>query len=55
MSNEEKAQANKELFRKRVRKDPKLINAYMLVHSDKSGLHLNLADGVGENAMPTPE
>lgn len=55
MSNEEKAQAIEELFRKQVRKDSRLINAYMLVHSDKSGLHLSLADGVGENGRPTPE
>ncbi len=44
-----------DLFRKRVRKDPKIKNAYLLVHSDKSGLHLNLAEGTGENGKPTPQ
>lgn len=42
------------LFRNRVRKDKKLKNAFLLVHSDKFGYHLNLADGVGEKASPSP-
>lgn len=41
-------------FRKKVRKDPRIKNAYLLVHSDKSGLHLNLAEGAGENGKPAP-
>lgn len=43
------------LFRKQVRKDKKITNAYLLVHSDKSGLHLNIADGLGENDKPDPQ
>ncbi|TVQ65872.1 MAG: class C beta-lactamase-related serine hydrolase [Balneolaceae bacterium] len=43
------------LFRDQVRKDKKLKNAYLLVHSEKRGLHLNLADGTGENAAPNPQ
>lgn len=49
------ASAIEALFRKTVRKDPKVINAYLLVHSDKSGLHVNLAEGTGENGEPMPE
>jgi hypothetical protein len=33
------------LFRKQVLKDPRVINASLLVHSGKTGLHLNLAEG----------
>jgi hypothetical protein len=32
-------------FRQKVRKDPNLRNAYLLVHSDRLGIHLNLAEG----------
>ena len=42
------------LFRKQVLKDPKVKNAYLLVHSDKTGLHLNLAEGPGDNGKPRP-
>ena len=42
------------LFRKQVLRDPKIKNAYLLVHSDKTGLHLNLAEGTGENGKPNP-
>ncbi len=53
-SNAEKS-AIEVLFRKQVRKDPKIRNAYLLVHTDKSGLHLNLAEGAGENGKPSPQ
>lgn len=42
------------LFRKQVRKDKKIKNAYLLVHSNKTGLHLNIAKGPGENGEPNP-
>jgi hypothetical protein len=32
-------------FRKKVQKDPKIGNAYLLVHSDRLGIHLNIAEG----------
>jgi D-alanyl-D-alanine carboxypeptidase len=32
-------------FRKRVQKDPKIHNAYLLVHSEQRGIHLNVAEG----------
>ncbi|MCG2590915.1 serine hydrolase domain-containing protein [Rhodohalobacter sulfatireducens] len=41
-------------FRKKVRKDKKIVNAYLLLHSNKTGLHLNLAEGPGENNKPNP-
>ncbi|MGF7050068.1 D-alanyl-D-alanine carboxypeptidase [Paenibacillus sp. DS2015] len=34
-----------DLFRKTVHKDPRIYNAYMLVHSDKLGIHWNRAEG----------
>ncbi len=43
------------LFRKQVGKDPKIKNAYLLVHSEKTGLHLNLAEGAGENSKSNPQ
>jgi D-alanyl-D-alanine carboxypeptidase len=43
------------LFRKQVRRDQKVKNAYLLVQSEKTGLHLNLAEGPGENGKPTPQ
>ena len=42
------------LFRKQVRKDPQVKNAYLVVHSDQAGLHINLAEGTGDNGIPTP-
>jgi D-alanyl-D-alanine carboxypeptidase len=35
-------------FRKLVNADEKIHNAYLLVHSDRSGFHLNLAEGETE-------
>jgi D-alanyl-D-alanine carboxypeptidase len=44
--NKAEAQARiEEYFRKTVRKDRGLRNAYLLVHSDRLGIHLNLAEG----------
>ncbi len=43
------------LFRKQVRKDPRVRNAYLLVHSDRTGLHINLAEGAGDNGAPAPQ
>ena len=37
------------LFRNTVRKDHKIHNAYLLVHSDKLGIHLNIAEGATNN------
>ncbi|MBA7500164.1 hypothetical protein ES704_03157 [subsurface metagenome] len=34
-----------EYFTKIVQKDPKIYNAYLLVHSEKLGIHLNIAEG----------
>ncbi|MDW7681099.1 MAG: serine hydrolase domain-containing protein, partial [bacterium] len=43
------------LFRKQVPEDPKVKNAFLLVHSDKTGLHINLSEGTGDNGKPTPQ
>jgi D-alanyl-D-alanine carboxypeptidase len=43
------------LFRETVLRDRNLINAYLLVHSNRTGLHLNLAEGPGENGRPNPQ
>ena len=43
------------VFRKQVRKDPRVKNAYLLVHSEKTGLHINLAEGPGEDGKPNPQ
>ncbi|MCH1627047.1 serine hydrolase domain-containing protein [Ferdinandcohnia quinoae] len=42
-------------FRKMVRKDDKIHNAYLLVHSEKHGIHLNLAVGSSEGVDAHPE
>jgi D-alanyl-D-alanine carboxypeptidase len=43
------------LFRNKVKGDSNVTNAYLLVHSEKTGLHLNLAEGPGENGKPNPD
>jgi D-alanyl-D-alanine carboxypeptidase len=43
------------LFREQVRKDPKIVNAFLLVHSDRLGVHVNVASGSGEGSAPAPE
>jgi len=43
------------LFRKQVRKDPKAKNAYLLVHSNNTGLHINLAEGSENNSKTSPQ
>lgn len=55
MNHNAEASAIEALFRKQVRKDPRVRNAYLLVHSDRTGLHINLAEGPGENGKPTPQ
>jgi D-alanyl-D-alanine carboxypeptidase len=55
MNHSAKTSPIKVFFRKQVRKDPKVKNAYLLVHSDKTGLHINLSEGVGDNGKPTPQ
>ncbi len=36
-------------------KRPRVRNAYLLVHSDRTGLHINLAEGAGDNGAPAPQ
>jgi hypothetical protein len=42
------------LFRKQVKKGTKIKNAILLVHSDNTGLHLNISEGPGDNGKPEP-
>ena len=43
------------LFRQQVQSDKKVKNAYLLVHSDKLNIHLNIAEGETENIKANPE
>ena len=54
MSTEKKAQIEA-LFRKQVEKDSKVENAYLLVHSDKLNLHLNIAAGSTGEVPANPQ
>ena len=42
-------------FRKQVKKDSKIRNAYLLVHSEKEGIHLNIAEGSTNNMPANPQ
>ena len=55
MNKEEVQIAIKELFSKKVQKDSKIHNGYLLVHSDKLGLHLNLAEGLTQDIPASPQ
>ncbi len=44
-----------DMFRKQVRKDSKVKNAYLLVNSDKLDLHLNIAEGYTGNIPADPQ
>ncbi|MEX0685482.1 MAG: serine hydrolase domain-containing protein [Balneolales bacterium] len=43
------------LFRKKIKKDSKVKNAYLLVHSDKCHIHINLAEGTTGEIQSTPQ
>ncbi len=42
-------------FRKQVRKDSKIKNAYLLVHSEKEDIHINIAEGSTGNMPANPQ
>jgi D-alanyl-D-alanine carboxypeptidase len=42
-------------FRKQVRNDKNVRSAFLLVHSEKLGIHLSLAEGGTEGRPATPE
>lgn len=44
-----------QLFKNKVSRDKKISNAYMLIHSDKLGIHLNMAEGTTEKVPATPQ
>ena len=54
MGKEETEKSIENAFRKKVKKDPKINNAYLLVHSDKLGLHLNIAEGSTDDMPADP-
>lgn len=43
------------LFRERVQRDPLIRNAYLLIHSDKLGLSVNLAEGASGDLPAHPQ
>ncbi|SIQ45109.1 D-alanyl-D-alanine carboxypeptidase [Alkalispirochaeta americana] len=43
------------LFHRHVERDPTIRNAYLLVHSDTLGIHMNLAAGPGEGQGVSPQ
>lgn len=45
MNKEKILEAMESSFRKKVKKDPKVKNAYLLVHMEKADFHLHLAEG----------
>jgi CubicO group peptidase (beta-lactamase class C family) len=54
MNNKEAESLISELFKSKVKKDPKIRNAFLFVHSDKLGIHLNLAEGVTQGSKSNP-
>lgn len=43
-----------EAFRRQVKKDKRVKNAYLLVHSERNGIHLNIAEGKTDNFIAQP-
>jgi D-alanyl-D-alanine carboxypeptidase len=42
-------------FRNIVKKDQKVSNAYLLIHSQRTGIHMNIAEGMTGNVQAVPE
>jgi len=55
MKKEEAVRLMENKFRERVNKDPRIRNAYMLVHSEKNNIHLNIAEGQTEGMPANPQ
>lgn len=51
----EKIKKIEDMFRNQVRKDSKVKNAYLLVHSQKFGVHMNIAEGFTGNIPANPQ
>lgn len=43
------------MFRKKVQRDTKIHNAYLLVHSEKLGIHMKLSDGTTDGQPTHPD
>jgi D-alanyl-D-alanine carboxypeptidase len=54
MTHNKEISSIEDLFRKQVKKDARIKNAYLLVHSNRTGLHVNISEGPGENGKPDP-
>jgi D-alanyl-D-alanine carboxypeptidase len=54
MTHNKEISSIEDLFRKQVKKDVRIKNAFLLVHSDRTGIHLNISEGPGENGKPDP-
>src|SRR5699024_1655894 len=52
MLNEKAEVALENRFRKIIQRNHKIHNAYMLIHSEKQGIHLNIAEGGSTTAHP---
>lgn len=55
MKKEEVQKLLEKRFREVVRKDPKISNAFMLIHSQKYGIHLNMAEGFTDGIPAHPQ
>ncbi|KYC45301.1 MAG: beta-lactamase/D-alanine carboxypeptidase [Candidatus Methanofastidiosum methylothiophilum] len=49
MNKEQIESSIEKYFKSRVEKDPNIRNAFLFVHSDRLGIHLNLSEGVNSN------
>jgi len=51
----EKMKIIEDMFRNQVRKDSKVKNAYLLIHSQKFDVHMNIAEGSTGNIPASPQ
>lgn len=55
MKKEKAKRKIKNLFKKQVQKDPRVKNAYLLVHSKKADIHINIAEGSTGDIPANPQ
>lgn len=55
MKKEEVKSLLENMLKKNVRKDPKIHNAFMLIHSEKYDIHLNMAEGFTAGIPANPK
>lgn len=54
MNNKEVESQISELLKSKVKNDPKIRNAFLFVHSDKLGIHLNISEGTTQGINSNP-